>query len=299
MAAHPSQSVIPANGLEICHQTFGRPEDPALLLVMGFSAQMTAWPDDFCRGLADHGRFVIRFDNRDCGHSSKSSGPPPNLTGLMLEAGSSGPMTPGAAPYTLSDMAADAVGLLDSLGIERAHVVGASMGGMIVQHIGFEHPDRVHSVTSIMSTTGHPAVGQASPEALGALLRPPPDGREACIEQSVSTSRVISGPLWLEDEARLRAARSYDRMYYPIGAAFQLAAIMVSGDRTERLADVQAPFLVIHGKADPLIDVSGGLATAEAVPNADLLVLHAMGHDLPRPLFPQLFGAIHGITERS
>lgn len=292
-------AMVSANGIELCHQTFGHPADPPLLLMMGLGAQMILWPEELFAALAARGRYVIRFDNRDVGLSTKTPGPPPDVLGLMTRRAAGGEVGPADVPYTLSDMAADAAGLLDALGIEQADVVGASMGGMIAQHLAFEHPERVRSVTSIMSTTGHPAVGQASPEAIGVLLRPPPASRSEAITQGMAASRVISGPLWDEDDARRRATESYDRMFHPVGPAFQLAAIVASGDRTERLGTVRAPFLVIHGRLDPLIDVSGGVATADAVPGAELLLLDEMGHNLPRPLFPQLIEAIDSISRQA
>jgi len=296
--ASSSPAMVAANGIDLCHQTFGDPTDPPMLLVMGLGAQMILWPEELFSGLAARGRYVIRFDNRDVGLSSKTPGPPPDVLGLMTRRAAGGEVGPADVPYTLSDMAADAAGLLDALGIERADVVGASMGGMIAQHLAFEHPERVRSVTSIMSTTGNPAVGQASPEAIDVLLRPPAATRDEAIAQGMAASRVISGPLWDEADARRRAAESYDRMFHPVGPAFQLAAIVASGDRTQRLGSVRAPFLVIHGRLDPLIDVSGGVATADAVPGAELVLLDEMGHNLPRPLFPQLIDTIDGIAHR-
>ncbi|MEZ5229860.1 MAG: alpha/beta hydrolase [Acidimicrobiales bacterium] len=215
----------------------------------------------------------------------------------MAQAMSGGDVS-GMAPYTLSDMSNDAFGVLDHLGIDSAHVVGASMGGMIVQTMAIECPERLRSVTSIMSTTGDQSVGQATPAAMAALLAPPADGREAMIAQGIEGSKAISGPLWNRELAAIRTAASYDRAFYPVGAAFQMAAIFASGDRTERLADVDLPFLVIHGRADELISWSGGAATAEAVPNADMLVLAQMGHDMPIPLLPQIADAINGIANR-
>lgn len=286
-------------GIELCHQVFGHTDDPPILLINGLGAQMTVWAEALCQGLAEAGRLVIRFDNRDVGLSTKTPGPPPDLHGMWARATAGTPVTPADVAYTLADLAADAVGLLDHLGIGRAHVVGASMGGMIAQQLVIDHPHRVRSVTSIMSTTGDPAVGQSSMEALGALLRPAPTSREEAIEHGVANSRVVSGPLWSEDEARRRATESYDRMFHPVGIAHQLTAIMASGDRTEGLGRVAVPFLAIHGRADPLIDISGGRATAAAVPGADLLELHAMGHDIPTPLLPQFMGAILGLVERA
>jgi pimeloyl-ACP methyl ester carboxylesterase len=287
-----------ANDRDLCYETFGRTEDPPLLLVMGLGAQLTAWPDELCQDLAARGHFVIRFDNRDVGLSSKTEGEPPDTTAMMLKVASGEELEPDQIAYDLSDMAADAVGLLDALGIERAHVVGASMGGMIVQHLAIEHPERLRSATSIMSSTGNSDVGQPKPAAVAALLRALPETREAMIEQSLQTSKIVSGPLWEEDVARRRITDAYDRMFHPPGAAFQMAAVLASGDRTERLGQVRLPFLVIHGKSDSLVDVSGGLATAEAVAGADVLLLHDMGHDLPRALVPQLAAAIDGFTRR-
>lgn len=290
--------MISANGIELCYQTFGHPHDPPLLLVTGLGAQMTVWPEDFCARLAARGRYVIRFDNRDVGLSTKTEGPPPDLVALGTKLATEGRLGRPDVAYDLSDMASDAIGLLDALAIERAHVVGSSMGGMIAQHLALEHPERLRSVTSVMSTTGHPEVGQPTAEAITALLRPAVSDRAGSIEQGVENSRIISGPLWDEADARRRAAESYDRMFHPKGTAFQLAAILASGDRTDRLAAVTTPFLVIHGRSDALINVSGGRATADAVPRADLVELHDMGHNLPSSLFPQVIGAIHGLTER-
>lgn len=292
------EQVVRVDQVDLCYETFGSRDHPALLLVTGFTAQMTAWDVEFCRALAERDLFVVRFDNRDAGRSSKSSGRPPALAALFEAVQGDADDGP-TIPYTLSAMAADAVGLLDALGIDRAHVVGASMGGMIVQHLAFEHPGRVLTATSIMSTTGDPAVGQADDSVLAALLRPPPAGRDDYIEQAVQTSRLISGSMWREEDARARAAAAYDRMHHPVGAAFQLAAIVSSGDRTPRLGSITAPFLVIHGREDPLIDVSGGRATAAAIDGAELRLFDGMGHDLPRPLWPVVIDAIHRNTTRS
>ncbi len=283
-----------ANGIELAWDAFGDRNNPALILVMGFGAQMTAWPEGFCEQLADAGFYVVRFDNRDIGLSQKSDGPPPDAMAIFGRA-VAGEDVSADAPYSLSTMAADVIGLMDALGINRAHVAGASMGGMIVQHLAIEHGERMRSVTSIMSTTGNPEVGQADPEAMTALLTPPPDGpAEAIIEHSVGISRALGGPLFSEEVARERATAAYHRSHNPVGSAFQLAAIAASGDRTERLAGVDVPFLVIHGRADPLITVSGGLATAELVPGADLVVYADMGHDMPESLWPRIVADIAG-----
>jgi pimeloyl-ACP methyl ester carboxylesterase len=276
--------------MDLEYDTFGASADPALLLIMGFTAQMTAWPDEFCKRLADGGLFVIRFDNRDCGLSTKLDGVQVDL-GPIITAALSGQPTP-PAPYTLSDMAADAVGLLDSLGIERAHVLGASMGGMIAQTVAIEHPRRVISLISVMSMTGEPGVGQPTPESAAALLAPPPLERQAYIDASTSWMIWQSKKYRDETLARQAAAAGYDRMFYPEGANRQLAAIYVSGPRTEGLAALKVPTLVIHGRDDTLITPSGGMRTAELIDGAHLLLVADMGHDMPEPLWPVLVDAI-------
>jgi pimeloyl-ACP methyl ester carboxylesterase len=278
----------PANGITLFYDTFGDPKNPAILLVMGLGAQMTLWEPAFCEALAARGFHVIRFDNRDVGLSTKiEGGPAPDIARAMTGDASS-------ASYTLWDMADDAAGLLDALGIAKAHIVGASMGGMIVQAIAIRHPDRVLSLTSIMSTTGDREVGQAKPEAMAALLAPPPASREEAIELMVRTTRVIGSPGYPADEAELRkrAGEAYDRANYPAGMARQLVAIIASGDRTEQLKDVRVPTLVIHGEDDPLVTLSGGQATARAVPGAKLLTIPGMGHDMPAQLRDQFVDAI-------
>ncbi|MEY4175306.1 MAG: hypothetical protein RI900_2471 [Actinomycetota bacterium] len=277
-------------GMELEYETFGSPSDPALLLVMGFTAQLTAWDEQFCRIFADAGHFVIRFDNRDCGLSTKLDGQVADIGAVMAAVLSDQPAPP--VPYTLSDMAADAVGLLDHLGIERAHVLGASMGGMIVQHIAIEHPHRVRSMVSVMSMPGEPEVGQPSPEAAEALLSPPATDRQAYID---------SAPKWMiwqskkyRDEAKVKqnAARDFDRSFYPEGSTRQLAAIYASGRRTAGLQQLDCPALVIHGRDDTLISPSGGERTAELIPGAHLLMLADMGHDIPEPLWPVFTDAV-------
>lgn len=265
-----------ANGIEICYETFGDASRPPLLFVMGFTAQMVAWDEAFMQMFADRGFFVIRYDNRDCGLSTRFDG-----------------VATSPAPYSLADMAADGIGLLDQLGIAKAHIVGASMGGMIVQTMAINHPDRVLTLTSIMSTTGEPDVGQATPEAIGALLKPPPADRDSFIAQSVETGRVFSSPRYFDAEmSSARAARSYDRAYYPEGSTRQLAAIMAGPPRNEALGKLSVPTLVIHGRADTLIQPSGGERTAAVIPGANLLMMNDMGHDLPRPLWPLFVDAI-------
>ena len=285
------------DGVQLHHEVLGPDDGVPLLLVMGFTAQMTAWPDGFCAALVDRGFRVVRMDNRDCGLSSKSEGPPPPLPALLLRA-HAGEDVSADVPYTLLDMARDALAVLDHLGIARAHVVGASMGGMIAQELAIHAPERLRSVTSIMSTTGDQEVGQARPGIMEALMTPAPEGREAVIAHAAKVNQQISGPLWDEGEALARAAAAYDRSFHPIGALFQMAAIAASGDRTEGLRSVALPALVVHGRADPLIELSGGLATAEAIPGADLLVLGRMGHNLPPLYWRQIAGAIADLAGR-
>jgi pimeloyl-ACP methyl ester carboxylesterase len=293
LAAMPTAII---DDIEICYESYGPDEAAPLLLDMGFTAQMTLWPTGFIAELLERGFRVIRFDNRDCGLSSKTAGDPPDGAALLMAAMTGKPVD---APYTLSDMAGDAVGLLDHLGIDAAHVVGASMGGMIVQHMAIDFPERVRSMTSIMSTTGNPAVGAAEPDAMGALLAPPPGTRDEVVAASAEVGRIISGPLFDPVEAVERAREAYDRCFHPIGAAFQLAAIAASGDRTDALRQLDVPTLVIHGRVDPLITLSGGMATAEAIAGADLLVLGDMGHDLPKPYWAQMADAIIGVARQA
>ena len=274
--------------IEIAYETFGEPSDPTVLLVMGLATQMIAWHEDFCRELADRGFHVIRFDNRDVGRSTALRHlPAPTIRQLALR-------SKKAAGYTLSDMAADAVGLLDQLGIERAHVVGASMGGMIAQTIAIEHPQRVLSLCSIMSNTGSRWAGQPKLATYRVLLSVQPSDREQFIEHVLKMYRVIGSPGFDRDEDDLRemAGRSYDRGRNPAGSGRQLAAIITSGDRTEGLRGVRVPTVVIHGTKDPLVRPSGGRATARAVPGARLVTIEGMGHDLPRQAWPRIIDAV-------
>ncbi len=274
------------NGIDIEYVTEGDPSDPALLLVMGLGAQLTTWPQGFVDGLRRRGFYLILFDNRDCGLSTKFEGLP-EMTALFGGDGSS-------APYSIEDMADDAAALLTGLGIDRAHVVGASMGGMITQALVIHHPELFVTACSIMSTTGDRSVGAPTGEAITALLRPVATSREEAIEASVEGSRIIGSPKYPADEALLRerAGAAYDRSYCPEGTVRQLAAILASPDRTEGLRGVKIPFLVIHGEDDPLVTLSGGRATAAAVPGSELLVIPGMGHDLPEELWGEVTDAI-------
>jgi pimeloyl-ACP methyl ester carboxylesterase len=261
----------PSNGIELEYDDFGSSSDPPLLLIMGFSAQMIAWDDRFCGLLADEGFHVIRFDNRDVGLSSRVPEP----------------------AYTLDDMAADAAGLLDHLGIAAAHIVGASMGGMIAQLFAIRHPQKTLSLCSIMSTTGNPEVGAPTPEAISALLQPRPTTREEAIARGEEVGRIIgSKTLFDAEKAKRNAALAFDRANDPDGILRQMQAIQAQTAREADLAKVTMPTLVIHGRHDPLVTVSGGEATAKAIPGAQLLVLDEMGHDLPEPLWPEIVGAI-------
>lgn len=290
-------SMAQVNGIEIGYETLGDAADEPLLLVMGLGSQLTAWPLEMCESLVDRGFFVVRYDNRDTGLSTKF---PDRSDDVMAELLRGLQGEPVDAPYRLSDMAADGIGLLDHLGIDSAHVVGVSMGGMLVQTMAIEHPTRVRTLTSIMSTTGEPEVGMPTAEAMTILLAPPPTGRDAVIEASVAGSRVIGSPDHFDEGvARERAAAAYDRAFHPDGVGRHLLAIMASGSRAEALADLRVPTLVAHGDVDPLITPSGGHRTAELIPGADLLVLEGMGHDL-QPLFiGQLVEAITRLTARA
>jgi pimeloyl-ACP methyl ester carboxylesterase len=282
------ESTCRVGDIDIAYETFGDPGDPALLLVMGLGTQMIAWHDDLCAELAGRGFHVIRFDNRDVGRSTAMRDlPVPTLRQLALR-------SKDAAGYSLSDMAGDAFGLLDHLGIERAHVVGASMGGMIAQTMAIEHPERVLSLASIMSNTGARFTGQPKLATYKVLLGKPPKELDAYVEHTVNVYRVIGSPDFDRDEDDLRrmAARGYERGRNPAGSGRQLAAIVTDGDRAPRLAKLRVPTVVIHGTKDRLVNPSGGRATAKAIPGARLVMIEGMGHDLPRGAWPQIVGAI-------
>jgi pimeloyl-ACP methyl ester carboxylesterase len=262
-----------------------------MLLIMGLASQMLLWDDQFCEQLASRGFRVIRFDNRDVGRSSLLRGAAiPTRWQLLRRSG---------AAYTLDEMAADSVGLLDHLKIGAAHIVGASMGGMIAQLVAINHPDRVLSLVSIMSTTGNPKVGKPQPKMMMRLMRKGQREREAFIADYIATSRAIGSQVYeLEEEhERERAARLFERGVYPAGSARQLGAVVSATDRTRALAGIRVPTTVIHGDADPLVDVSGGRATAEAIPGARLVIFPGMGHGLPRALWPEVIDAIVDNTQ--
>jgi pimeloyl-ACP methyl ester carboxylesterase len=290
--AHQPPRIARANGIELCYEIFGDTDAEPMLLIMGLGAQMIHWDDDFCRQLAARGFRVIRFDNRDIGKSGKMTGgkrlTPIELLKLRFL------RIPVAAPYTLRDMAEDAIGLMDALQIRSAHLVGASMGGMIAQEMAISFPQRVRSLTSIMSTTGNPKVPPPTREAAAMLMAPPPATREEFFERFAQTWKMLRVGSFPQDEAldRARAERTYERGLNPAGVGRQLRAILASGSRTERLRSVRAPTLVIHGTVDPLVHPEGGRDTAASIPGAELLMIEGMGHALPIPMWPQIIGAI-------
>ena len=285
---------VKANGIEIAYETFGDPGARPLLLVMGLGAQMIVWQDEFCTAIAERGFHVVRFDNRDAGLSTHMhDAPEPDVAAAM-----GGDYT--SATYTLDDMADDSVGLLAELGIDAAHVVGASMGGMIAQTIAIRHPQRVLSLTSIMSTPG-PRVAPPTEAAAAALMAPPAMSREEAIERAIAATKVIGSPGFPPDEEWIAesAGVAYDRAFDPPGFARQFVAIQASGDRTEQLSGVRVPTLVVHGADDPLVTLPGGEATAAAIPDAELVVIPGMGHNLPRQVWPQVVDAIVRTADRA
>jgi pimeloyl-ACP methyl ester carboxylesterase len=281
-----------ANGIEIEYETFGDAGNDPLLLVMGLGAQLTLWDEDFCQMLADRGFFAIRYDNRDVGLSTYfDAAGAPDLMKMMMASASGDPVD---AAYTLGDMADDAAGLLDALSIDRAHVVGASMGGMIAQAIAIRHSTRVKSLVSVMSTTGGPDAEPAKPEVMAALMKPAAPSREAQIEQSLELNATIASPGFPGDEQRTRdrIARDYDRAFHPEGTQRQMAAIVTSGSRLDGLAGLKMPTLVIHGDADVLVPPSNGKQTANAIPGSELMSVEGMGHDFPPAIFGRITDAI-------
>jgi pimeloyl-ACP methyl ester carboxylesterase len=281
--------------VELAYETLGDDRDPPVVLVMGLGGHMHYWPDDFCRALTDRGLYVMRYDNRDIGLSTHlDDAGPADLAAIMAGNGAS-------APYGLEDLAADVAGLIEVLGLQSAHLVGISLGGMIVQLAAIEHPERVRSLVSIASTTGDGSVGAPKPEALAALFTPPGTTRDEVAEHAVALSRVIGSPDFdLDDEwLRWRAGLAFDRGLDPDGVSRQAAAAFTAVDRTERLGAVRVPALVVHGSSDPLVDVSGGEATAAAIPDAELLVIDGMGHDLPPGVWTRIADAIAATVRRA
>ncbi len=292
---------IQANGVTLEYDTTGSKSGDPLLLIMGLGAQMTRWPDAFRQQLADRGFYVIHFDNRDVGLSTHlSDAPVPDLRAVVAAVREG--RRPDV-PYRLEDMAQDAVSLLDALGVERAHIVGASMGGMIAQLVAADHPEHTLSLTSIMSTTGNPALPPAKPEAMAVLSnRPPhPSDEKAYLDHSVRSSRTTGSPAYPADEAVLRAnlLAEVKRSYNPAGFGRQMAAINATGDRREKLKTITAPTVIVHGADDPLVPVEGGHDTAENIPGAEIVIIPGMGHDLPPALFGQMIDAIAGVAARA
>lgn len=279
------------NNIEIEYDTFGDSSSKPLLLVMGLGGQMTAWVDEMCEGLANQGLFVIRFDNRDVGLSTKfDDAGLPNL--LEIGAAVARGEKP-EVPYTLEDMADDAIGVLDDLNIEKAHICGASMGGMIAQVIAYRHQSRVLSLTSIMSTTGNPDLRQPTQELMQELFAPLPMERKANIEEGVKRGHLTYGTFpYNEEQARILRTKAYDRCFYPVGIMRQAAAISANGNRKPNLASITVPTLVVHGREDPLIPFEGGIDTAEAIQGAKLLILDGMGHSFPPEVAPQILEAL-------
>jgi len=287
---------VQANGITIEYDTFGQRGNRPLLLVMGLGAQMIHWRAEFCEQLADAGHFVVRYDNRDVGLSTRfDSAGVPDMAAIMMQLAQGEPVS---TAYTLDDMAEDGFGVLDALDLETAHICGASMGGMIVQQMAIRRPARVKSLTSIMSSTGNRDLPPAKPEALAALMSPPGTTLDEVIERSVSVSSVIGSPGYPADpaEVRARALEAYQRAHYPIGVARQMAAVAANGSRKSALERLDLPALVIHGAADPLVPLEAGVDTHQALRGSQLMVLDGMGHDLPKPLWGQIVARITRLT---
>jgi pimeloyl-ACP methyl ester carboxylesterase len=282
-------------GIELCYQTLGDPNGPPMLLIQGIGSQMIGWPDGFCELLAERDFFVIRFDNRDSGRSTRLDAlGTPSVTAAVQN-------LLDDPPYLFTDMADDCAGVLDELGIAAAHVVGASLGGFVAQTLAIEHPDRLLSLASVMSSTGSVQVGRPTPPAMEALMSRPPDDRDGYVEAIVAARKVIGSTAFEQDEDWIRqtAARAYGRGYNPAGTQRQLVASICSGSRHDRLGEITAPTVVLHGAADPLIDVSGGRATAEAIGGAELVIIDGWGHDLPRGVWERLADAITANAKRA
>lgn len=291
---------VQANGISIEVESFGDKANETVLLIMGLGAQMTMWPVEFCEELVSRGFHVVRFDNRDVGLSTKfDAAGAPDMAAIF------GALMSGEKPnsaYTLDDMANDAMGVLDALGIKKAHIVGASMGGMIAQLVAINHPTRALSLTSIMSTTGNPGLPQAKPEAMAVLMTPAPEGDiEGAIARGMNAWKVIGSPGYPTDDVTLRewVSRDVKRSLYPVGTGRQMAAIVANGDRREKLKGLNLPTVVVHGADDPLVPVEGGKDTAENIPGAELRVVPGMGHDFPLGLVKTYADAVSSVVARS
>jgi pimeloyl-ACP methyl ester carboxylesterase len=289
---------IKANGIDLEYESKGPANAETVLLIMGLGAQMIAWPPELVDALVSNGYRVVWYDNRDVGLSQKFDSAGPANIGAIMQAVAEGKKPPSA--YLLDDMAADAAGLLDALGIAKAHIVGASMGGMIAQMVAANHPEKTLSLVSIMSSTGNRALPPAKPEAMAVLMTQPADTFEGRVENAIKSQKVIGSPGYPADEERLRrnATAAQNRMYYPAGFSRQMAAIMASGDRREALKKVSAPTVVLHGADDPLVPLAGGKDTAENIAGAELVVIDGMGHDLPLALVAQVADVIDKAAKR-
>ena len=290
---------VQANGIQIEYDTFGKRSGRPLLLVMGLGAQMIHWRAEFCEQLADAGHFVVRYDNRDVGLSTKfDSAGLPDMPAIMGQMAAGEPIS---TAYSLNDMAGDGFGVLDALDLPAAHICGASMGGMIVQAMAIRDAKRVKSLTSIMSSTGNRELPPAKPEAMAALMSPAGTNREEVLARSLSVSKIIGSPGFPQDpaEVQARALEAYERAFYPVGVARQMAAVAANGSRKGALQKLDIPALVIHGKADPLVPVEGGIDTHEALRGSQLMVIDGMGHDLPRQVWPQIVSGITQLTKRA
>ena len=282
-------------GVELCYETYGDESAPPVLLIMGLGTQMIGWPAEFCEGIAERGFHVIRYDNRDVGHSTRfDSFPPPRTTELVTQ-------RPKRLAYTLRDLADDAAGLLDALGIESAHVVGASMGGMIGQLFAIHHPERVRSFVSIMSTTGARWVGQPAAAVYPFFMKPMPKTKDEYIKRGLKLWALIGSPGFptSDEDRREQLELAYERGLSPAGTMRQLGAIVDSGNRSRDLRRIKAPTLVIHGTKDKMVRVSGGKATAKAIPGAELELIEGMGHDMPRAVWPRLIAGIEQTAARA
>jgi pimeloyl-ACP methyl ester carboxylesterase len=290
-----------ANGIELEYERYGDPAGETVLFIMGLGAQLTRWPLSVVEAMTGRGYQVIRYDNRDVGlsHRFESAGPPDIAAILAARAAGA----PSPAAYLVEDMAADAAGLLDALNIPRAHIVGASMGGMIAQELAARYPDKALSLTSIMSTTGNPGLAKSTPEAAARLTtRPPAEaGIEAAVEFALETARIVGSPGYPfnDDEMRARLRADAERAVYPLGVARQYASVLASGDRRASVATIKCPTVVLHGADDPLVPVDGGEDTAKVIPGAELRIIPGMGHDLPIALIPILVDAIEAAAARS
>ncbi len=292
------EAIVQANRIEICWDSFGDERNPPVILLMGMGAQMIGWDDEFCIRLAARGSRVIRLDNRDVGKSTWFNGAGrPDVIAAMTRAYWRLPVT---APYLLDDMARDVIGLMDALGIRKAHVVGASMGGTIAQSMAIHHPERVLSMTSIMSTTGDPDLPKAQASAVSAVMRRQPSALNEYVERYVDTYRILRVGGFPEEveRDRARAVRIHARGLNPQGGARQLLAILASGSRRKALRAVSVPALVIHGSLDPLVPLAAGIDTANSIPDAQMMVLEDMGHTMPMALWPRIVNAIVGVAAR-